>query len=110
MSDWQKDSEIIESATPAPWRFVQILDGLEARALLDARGYLFGRVDDLENGAFCEAARTRWPLALDRIAELEARLEKAYSFVQWANQNARPHLDNPFAASAWDKRLRDLWR
>lgn len=65
--------KICDAATPGPWRFAQLLDGIEARALLDSRGYLFGRSDDLQNGEFIEAARTYMPLLLD-LAEAAADL------------------------------------
>lgn len=60
--------KICDAATPGPWRFAQLLDGIEARALLDSRGYLFGRSDDLQNGEFIEAARTYMPMLLDLFA------------------------------------------
>lgn len=41
-----------EAATPGPWRFAHLLDGIDARMLIDGRGYHFGRSDDLENGIF----------------------------------------------------------
>jgi len=50
--------ELAEKATPGPWKFHQILDEIEARAILDGKGYHFARCDDLQNGEFIDAART----------------------------------------------------
>lgn len=49
--------QLEKDATPGPWRFAQMLDGIEARMLISGTGYHFGRIDDLESGAFISAFR-----------------------------------------------------
>ncbi len=62
-----KAREIEEPATVKPWRYAQLLDGIEARALLDGSGYLFGRCDDLENGALIVHATNTHKLVWDVV-------------------------------------------
>ena len=56
------------ATTKGPWRYAHLLDGIEARAVLDANGYLFGRIDDLNNGELiCEMRNS----IDEMIAEIE---------------------------------------
>jgi hypothetical protein len=52
MTDLRKLYAAIEGRTKGPWRYAQLLDGIEARALLDGGGYHFGQIDDIQNGEF----------------------------------------------------------
>lgn len=53
--------ELDARGTGGPWRYAQLYEGQEARALIDNNGYLFGQSDDLENGALIEKYRTSCP-------------------------------------------------
>ncbi|MBJ6364217.1 hypothetical protein ACFOQM_23640 [Paenibacillus sp. GCM10012307] len=72
------DRAIIEAATEGPWTadgcYVEIPDD----SYVGGRGPLaYGGVEGgPENATFIAAARTGWPAALDRIAELEAELSE----------------------------------
>jgi hypothetical protein len=72
MTDLQKlldhMREVAGSRTTKGWRYAQLLDGIEARAILDGSGYLFGRSDDLQNGEFIVLADRHFD-ALLSVAE-----------------------------------------
>lgn len=70
MIDLDEARRISGATTRRPWRFVQVLDGIEARAILDASGYFFGRSDDLENGAFIVFWGTHADSVLAELAAL----------------------------------------
>lgn len=58
------------AATSPPWRYAQILDGIEARAITDGRGYFFARCDDIQNAEFIAHARTDMPDLIGEVKRL----------------------------------------
>lgn len=75
MSDFAKLEAVIKARTPGPWRYAQMLDGYEARLVIDGSGYQFARVDDLENGTFIAAIGTLADLMLDVVKAAEITCE-----------------------------------
>lgn len=53
--------ELDRGTTLGPWRFQHLIDGGEARMLIDKSGYQFARIDDLQNGEFIAAAKNAIP-------------------------------------------------
>lgn len=76
-SEWDRDREICEKATPGPWGNIEIDRDASGTWLVHtipgSRGTTLSEVT-INDDRFISAARTRWPAALDRIAELELKL------------------------------------
>lgn len=66
--------ELEKNSTPSPWKFYQLVDNIDARALIDSRGYLFGRCDDIQNGELIAYYRNNTPAIARRLIECEAQL------------------------------------
>jgi hypothetical protein len=85
MSEFDRDREIIEKATPGPW---YVLPMNRVTAVRDAKHrcvvklghwsdatHLKGDLQEA-NVALIVAARTHWPFALDRIAAQDLEIER----------------------------------
>lgn len=45
-----KLTALSKAATMGPWRYAHMIDGINARAILDVSGYHFAQIDDVQNG------------------------------------------------------------
>jgi len=72
--NWTADRAICDAASAGEWLY----NGNEIVAESNVRRGIAGALNDADN-EFIAAARTGWPAALDRIAELEAELERINS-------------------------------
>lgn len=75
----KKAREVAGARTARGWRYAHLLDGIEARAILDGNGYLFGRVDDLQNGEFIIAAERLFDALLD-VASAALELSRRHEW------------------------------
>jgi hypothetical protein len=66
--------ELLAGATARPWRWSHLLDGIEARAILDGSGYFFASSDDPQNGELIAAAVNALPALLDRLEAAEREI------------------------------------
>lgn len=83
--EWAADRAVIDAATDGPWpedyvhaavrHIARNVDWIESKSDPE-----FGW-DRYNDGAFIAQARTRWPAALDRIAELEALAESRLAVI-----------------------------
>lgn len=74
--------QLEKRATQGPWVFKQMMDGIDSRVLIDKSGYVFGKIDDCQNGEFIAASMNAIPAIvylIAKVVELEDKLEEAYS-------------------------------
>jgi hypothetical protein len=86
--------ELLAGATARPWRWSHLLDGIEARAILDGSGYFFASSDDPQNGELIAAAVNALPALLDRLEAAEQRVAELEGAASDAEAAFRIHLDH----------------
>jgi hypothetical protein len=73
--EFRRDREVIDAATSGPWTFEN--DGTVGGIVVRPPTGRPHRHDRPEDAAFIARARTRWPVALDELAQLRAELATA---------------------------------